>query len=207
MREELEGLLPRATVTEVTTTSATDALAGDVLVGTESVLHQARAAQLPVGLVAFLDFDQELLAPRYRAAEQALWLLVRGARLVGGRTGSGRLLVQTRVPDHEVLAAVAGADPTLVATAETARRALLQFPPYGGLCDISGAAAAVTEASGRLDGVASLAVAGPSGTGETASALVQAESPEDLADGLAAVDLAPARAHGRLRVEVDPLRV
>ena len=33
--------------------------------------------------VAFLDFDQELLAPRYRAAEQALALLARAARLVG----------------------------------------------------------------------------------------------------------------------------
>jgi primosomal protein N' (replication factor Y) len=53
--------------------------------------------------VAFLDFDQELLAPRFRAAEQALWLLVRAARLVGPRraalgTGAGRVLLQTRVP-------------------------------------------------------------------------------------------------------------
>jgi primosomal protein N' (replication factor Y) len=207
MRDELGGLLPRATVTEVTTTSSADALEGDVLVGTESVLHRARAAQLPVGLVAFLDFDQELLAPRYRAAEQALWLLVRGARLVGGRPGTGRLLVQTRVPDHEVLAAAGGADPTLVATAETTRRALLRFPPYGGLAEVSVAAAAVDEAIARLERVPSLTVAGPSGSGPTASALVQAESPEELADGLADVDLAPARAHGRVRVEVDPLRV
>ena len=36
-------------------------------------------------VVAFLDLDAELLAPRYRAAEQAMTLLVRAARLVGGR--------------------------------------------------------------------------------------------------------------------------
>ena len=36
--------------------------------------------------------------PRYRAAEQAFGLLARAARLVGGRAGGGRLLVQTRLP-------------------------------------------------------------------------------------------------------------
>ena len=46
----------------------------------------------PVLLAAFLDFDQELLAPRYRAAEQALGLLARAARRVGPRAGGGRLL-------------------------------------------------------------------------------------------------------------------
>ena len=51
-----------------------------VLVGTEAVLHRVAG---PVGLVAYLELDQELLAPRARAAEQALWLLVRGARLLG----------------------------------------------------------------------------------------------------------------------------
>ena len=132
---------------------------------------------------------------------------MRGARLVGGRAGTGRLLVQTRVPAHEVLVAAGGADPTLVATAETARRALLRFPPYGGLADVSGAAAAVAAATDRLERVPSLMVAGPSGSGDTASALVQAESPEALADAFASVDLAPACAHGRVRVEVDPLRV
>ncbi len=45
-----------------------------VLVGTEAVLHRARRASLAV----FLDFDQELLAPRLRAAEQALTLAAAG---------------------------------------------------------------------------------------------------------------------------------
>ena len=40
----------------------------DVAVGTEAVLHRGRPVDgRPVRLVAFLDFDQELLAPRYRA--------------------------------------------------------------------------------------------------------------------------------------------
>ena len=207
MRDELGGLLPRATVTEVTTTSPADALAGEVLVGTESVLHQARAAQLAVGLVAYLDFDQELLAPRYRAAEQALWLLVRGARLVGGRAGTGRLLVQTRVPAHEVLVAAGGADPTLVATAETARRALLRFPPYGGLADVSGAAAAVAAATDRLERVPSLMVAGPSGSGDTASGARAGRVARSAGRRLRVGGPRAGARHGRVRVEVDPLRV
>ena len=52
-----------------------------VLVGTEAVLHRAASASL----VVFLDFDHELLAPRYRAGEQALALLALASRVVGGR--------------------------------------------------------------------------------------------------------------------------
>ena len=48
--------------------------AAGVYVGTEAVLHRVPAADV----VAFLDIDAELLAPRYRAAEQAMALLVRG---------------------------------------------------------------------------------------------------------------------------------
>jgi len=39
----------------------------------------SRAAPPTSGMVAFLDLDQELLAPRYRAAAQAHWLTTRGA--------------------------------------------------------------------------------------------------------------------------------
>ena len=70
-------------------------------------------------VVAFLDLDQELLAPRYRAAEQALGLLARAARLLGGRRRrDGRLVLQTRLPDHEVVQAALHADPARVSDAE-----------------------------------------------------------------------------------------
>ena len=83
-REELEALAGRPVV-EVT--AATGELPpgplapGTVVVGTEAALHRAGRADA----VAFLDFDQSLTAPRYRAAEQAMALLVLAARLVGGR--------------------------------------------------------------------------------------------------------------------------
>ena len=72
-----------------------------VVVGTEAVLHRVSSADA----VAFLDFDQELTAPRYRAPEQALALLALAGRVVRGRRDHGRLLVQTRQPDHPVIEA------------------------------------------------------------------------------------------------------
>ena len=78
-----------------------------IVVGTEAALHQLAA----VDTVVFLDFDQELLAPRYRAGEQAVALMILAARLVGDRGHGGRIIVQTRSPDHRVLQALLRADP------------------------------------------------------------------------------------------------
>jgi primosomal protein N' (replication factor Y) len=144
VREELEALLHQP-VTEITAATAPEAVAGlgegfpgAVLVGTEALLHRVPAASV----VAFLDFDQELLAPRFRAAEQALGLLALASRLVGGRRREGRVLVQTRLPDHEVLAAARRGDPGIVADAEMPRRRLLRLPPETALAVISGQGAA-----------------------------------------------------------------
>ena len=119
----------------------------DVLVGTEAVLHRAGKADV----VAFLDLDAELLAPRYRAAEQAMALLARAARLVGGRSGGGRLLVQTFLPRHEVLQAVLHADPSRVAKVEMSRRELLGLPPFAALAAVSGAGATEFAAATGLE--------------------------------------------------------
>jgi primosomal protein N' (replication factor Y) len=206
VREELSALLPRTAVGQVdaTTPEVPDA---PVLIGTEAVLHRVGALRRRVEVVAFLELDQELLAPRYRAAEQALWLLVRAARIVGGRRGPGHVLVQTRVPDHEVIAAVSAADPTIVADAERARRRVLGFPPFGGLAEVSGAPDAVDRACDALRAVPGLRVLGPTAAGTAARALVQAPSTDALCDTLATVDLTAARTLGRVRIDVDPLRV
>jgi primosomal protein N' (replication factor Y) len=201
LREELAGLVPHHQVVAVDGTSA-PLTPFDVAIGTEAVLHRVGADPgHPVRLVAFLDLDQELLAPRFRAGEQSLWLLVRAARLVGTRAAGGLVLVQTRVPEHEVLRAARDHDPEPVSAAETARRRDLGFPPFGGLAELRGGAEAVAAACEVLR--AHVTVLGPSGAG----ALLRAPSTRVLCDALEAVDLAPARALGRLRVDVDPLRV
>ena len=100
--------------------------------------------------VAFLDMDAELLAPRYRAAEQAMTLLVRAARLLGARADGGRLLVQTRLPRHEVLQAALLADPARLFEPEWQRRQLLRFPPAAALARVTGPGA--SEYAASLDG-------------------------------------------------------
>ncbi len=132
---------------------------------------------------------------------------MRAARVVGGRRGDGRLLVQTRVPEHDVIEAALGADPTIVADAERARRRVLGFPPFGGLAELSGAPDAVDVACVALRAVDVVHVLGPIGVGTSSRALVQAKSADALCDALGEVDLTPARERGRLRIDVDPLRV
>jgi len=180
--------------------SRTDGAAGrtdpddaQVHVGTEAVLHRVRSAEV----VAFVDLDQELLAPRYRASEQALALLARAARLVGPRAGDGRLLLQTNVPGHEVVQAAVLGDPARVAAAEEARRSELRFPPFSAMAQVSGASApAFIEAFGAPLGVE---VLGPVDD----RWLLRAPDHRSLCDALADT----RRPGGRLRVEVDPLRI
>jgi primosomal protein N' (replication factor Y) len=161
-------------------------------VGTEAALHRVARADA----VAFLDIDQELLAPRERAREQALALVARAARLVRGREQHGRLLLQTRRTEDVVLQAALHADPDRVREAEEQVRRALGLAPFRAVALVSGeAAAAFVEALGRPLGVD--VEAGAGGVWR-----VRADTHEVLCDGLAAVDRPP----GRLRVEVDPLR-
>jgi primosomal protein N' (replication factor Y) len=200
VREELEALAGRPVV-EVTAATARVPLA-DVYVGNEAVLQRLPAAGVPsAAVVVFLDVDQELLAPRYRAGEQAMALLVRAARLLGPRSRGGRLVVQTRLPRHPVLDAVRHADPARLETEELARRRLLRRPPVSAEAVVSGAAAeAFVERFGAPLGLPpGIEVRGP----VDGAWLVRAVDHAALADALATV----ARPPGRLRVEVDPLRI
>ena len=204
VRDDLAALLPRASVLDVD--AATEGpLEANVLIGTEAVLHRAPTDR-PIGLVAFLEADQELLAPRYRAAEQAGTLFARAARRLGPRDPARVLLVQTRVPDHEVLRAIATADPQIAWEAEAVRRRTMGFPPFGALTRLRGETEPVVTVIEGLRPDGSLTVLGPLEVAGAQEALIRGANPESLADALAPV-LPAARALGRLRVEVDPPRV
>ncbi len=190
-REELAALVGEE-VDEITSESDSPP-ESRVVIGTEAVLHRVERADI----VVFLDLDQELLAPRQRAAEQALALIARAARLVGGRADGGRVVLQTRQPDHLVIQAAVRSDPSIVATAERDRRREIGIPPYGSEALVSGAGAAeFLESFGSHAGVT---VRGPLDD----RWLLRAAIRDDLLDALSAT-LRPA---GRLRIEVDPLRV
>lgn len=134
LREELEAAAGRP-VASLTRRGRDGPADAPIVVGTEAALHRVGRADT----VAFLDFDRELLSPRYRAGEQAMALLARSARLVGPRSRGGRILVQTFTPDHEVIQAALLADPGRLVEVESRRRRALALPPYGALAEIAGA--------------------------------------------------------------------
>jgi primosomal protein N' (replication factor Y) len=190
LRDDLAALVGED-VDEVTGAASAGAPTTRVVVGTEAVLHRVGAADA----VAFLDLDQELLAQRERAREQAFALLARAARLVRGRRDHGRLLVQTRRPEDVVVQAALHADPARVAAAEEEVRRTFRLSPFAAVADISGEAApAFVAALGRPEG---LEVMGGGGAWR-----VRADDHATLCDALASVDRPP----GRLRIDVDPLR-
>lgn len=190
-REELEAFLGEP-VDEITAASE-QRPQQRVAIGTEAVLHRVDRADV----VVFLDFDQELLAVRQRAAEQAMAMISQAARLVGGRGSGGRVVVQTRQPEHEVVLAAGRGDPALVAVAERDRRRPLRLPPYGAQVSISGeGAAALIDSFGTVKGVQ---VRGPL----DGRWLLRAESHTPILDRLAEIE----RPAARVRIDVDPLRV
>ena len=167
---------------------------GDTLVvGTEAALHRVGRADV----VAFLDFDQHLLAHRFAAGEEALGLVARAARVVGGREGGGRVLVQTRQPDHPALSAAVHADPSRLTDGERELRSGLGLPPFAALATVGGPAA--EEMVIGLRGIDGLSVSSLDDT----KWLVKAPDHDTLCDGLASVP----RPGGRVRVEVDPTDV
>ncbi|MGD9997902.1 MAG: hypothetical protein AB7L17_05125 [Ilumatobacteraceae bacterium] len=187
LRDELEAAANRPVVA-VTGESSLDVAEAGVYVGTEAVLHRVGHADV----VAFLDFDAELLAPRYRAFEQAMVLLVRAARLLGPRDEGGRLLVQTFSPRHPVIDAALFADPGRLTRLDASRRRDLGLPPFQALARVSGAGAEEFVATVGLD-------TAPDGD----AYLVRADTWDALGSALAST---PRPKGARLRIEVDPAR-
>jgi primosomal protein N' (replication factor Y) len=191
LREELEAAANRRAVL-VTGAGPERPEEAGVYVGTEAVLHRVHRADT----VAFLDFDREILAPRYRAGEQAMALLVRAARLVGPRRSGGRILVQTFLPHHEVIQAALLADPGRMIATERERRRVLGLPPYGAYAEISGAGSDDFVAS--IEPAADVVIAGAEGA-------YVAKAPDWMS--LGRVLRTGTRPPGaRLRIAVDPAR-
>jgi hypothetical protein len=101
------------------------------------------------------------------------------------------------MPDHHVLKAVVGADPGPVAESEAVLRNAMRFPPMAALALVGGAGA--EEFMTSLGRPAGIEVLGP----DDDRWLVRAADHDTLCDTLGRVP----RPAGRLRLEVDPLRI
>jgi primosomal protein N' (replication factor Y) len=100
----------------------------DILLGTQMI---AKGLDFPeVTVVGVVDADTGLFLPDFRAAERAFQLLAQ----VGGRAGrgpkGGRVLVQTRVPEHHALVCAAHHDTEAFLRQELQNRASPAYPPH-----------------------------------------------------------------------------
>jgi primosomal protein N' (replication factor Y) len=185
LREELEGAAARPVV-EVSGTNTEAAASAGIYIGTEAVLYRVANADV----VAFLEFDSEMLAPRFRAAEQAMSLLIRAGRL------APEVLVQTFCPDHEVIRAAAEGNPDIVVRSERERRVLLGLPPFGALARVVG--------TGAAEFVSHLGHEVEVGGDATTGFLLRADDWTTLGTEL---NITERPKSSRLRVEIDPPRL
>lgn len=139
IEEALAEALPRARIARIDRDStrrrhaaehAFDAVhAGevDVLVGTQMIAkgHDFRR----VSLVAILNCDAQLVSPDFRAPERLFATLLQVAGRAGRSGLASRVLVQTRFPDHPLLAALAQRDFVAFADRQWAERRAARLPP------------------------------------------------------------------------------
>ena len=205
-RQQLARLL-REPVGKITARE-TDNENARVLIGTTPALRRVEHCDL----VAFLEFDMLLASPHYRAEEAALALLAEAARLAGQRAAGGRLLVQTRQPEHPVLRAVAESDPEIFSEHDRQIRRDLRLPPFAAAAKVTGEEAEqfLTELQTAQPSEISLVippvippdmdVMGPDPDGAW---LLRAPDHSTLCDFLASVSEIP----DSVRISIDPPRL
>jgi primosomal protein N' (replication factor Y) len=118
--KETEKILDRVRAREV-----------DVLVGTQMV---TKGHDLPfVTLVGVVNADAALSMPDFRAAERTFQLLVQVAGRAGRGDAPGRVIVQTRTPEHAAIRCAAAHDVASFQDVELRDREELGYPPFSRL--------------------------------------------------------------------------
>ena len=159
---------------------------------------------LKTDLTIVIDADGPLMAPTYRAAEDALRLIARAVAAAGVGRGR-RALIQTSAPDHAMFAALRKGDPVPFVREESERRAALGFPPGGEIL--------VVEATGAPDRGTDLAaeighrasVLGPAELGDSLRWLIQGRDLTATRVVLRAVVGRWRESGARVRVDADPI--
>ena len=198
LREEIAQAAGRKIAEVVEVTGGADSVSIDqskmLFVGTEAALHRVHEADT----VVFLDIDQELAAPRYRASEIVGSLLVHASRLVGRSEIGGKVMVQTHSVDSPVLQAMATLriDEYLQSVSEM--RSFMELPPFGALAQLSGTN--IDVAMNELHNNVFVHVS----ASNDGSYLVKASDWQVLADALSELEAVKGV---RLKVQVDPARV
>jgi primosomal protein N' (replication factor Y) len=106
----------------------------DILLGTQMI---AKGLDFPnVTVVGVVDADTALHLPDFRAAERTFQLIAQVAGRAGRGPKGGRVVVQTRNPDHYALVAAARHDAEGFLALELAQRRDPPYPPLAALVNL-----------------------------------------------------------------------
>lgn len=146
IEEELEELFPEAVIDRLDRDTASKiedykqilsrlrSREIDILVGTQML---AKGHDLPdVTLVGIADCDVGLHMPDFRAGERVFQLLTQAGGRAGRGEKKGRVLLQTRVPQHPSVQKTLTQDFEGFATEELETRRLFSYPPFSRLLRI-----------------------------------------------------------------------
>jgi primosomal protein N' (replication factor Y) len=97
----------------------------------------AKGLNIPnVTLVGVLDADLSLYADSYRSAETTLNMITQVVGRAGRGEQEGQAMIQTMVPDHQVLKMAARQDYDSFYDMEISLRELQRVPPFGDLTQV-----------------------------------------------------------------------
>lgn len=177
-----------------------EALAGDVIVATEAGLAEVGRPSIAVGIA--LGVDGYFRKPRGRAAEDAINALWALGGMVSGRTPRGRILLESRAPEHHAIQAMIRGDYRHFARRELEVRKAAGSPPFLRLIRLQTVPGPSVELVRRLRNLAGTTVLGPVPGGNLgAEILLKVQDVERILDSLGTIVM---QASQRVLVEVDP---
>ncbi len=192
MRDEIEKAALRQVVELSAETTVAANAASLVYIGTEAALHRVSSADV----VVFLDFDNELFSPTYRAGEQAWTLLIHATRLLKG-SSKALIVLQSQDASNTQYTDFVSPDPQLLIEREQKKREVMQLPPYAAMARVVFADPTFNPADWAHCKLAF------SSSVKTAEFLVRAENDEALSQGIAQLR---DELSTRFRCYVDPMR-
>ncbi|NOX24105.1 MAG: hypothetical protein GXP36_13590 [Actinobacteria bacterium] len=173
-----------------------------VVVGTERDIPPPAS----VDLVVIIDADGMLLAPHYRAEEEAIRILGRAAASVARGTGN-RTLIQTNQPKDRVIVALRSGRPVPLLSDIHNEREAAGFPPFGEVIIIKTSATSpdVEKQLQVLGEKSGATVLGPVPVADGHRWLVQGRDLHKFRLGLRSVVGVWRESGVKVRVDVDPI--
>ena len=163
VEEHLSLLLPQARIERVdrdstarrqdwqTLYAAVAAGSVDILVGTQMLAKGHDFSRL--NLVLVLNADGSLFSTDFRSGERLFAELMQVSGRAGRADSSGRVLIQTQLPEHPLFAAVRAQDYAAFAAQESEERRRYGLPPYGFQAALRADAPRFDEAAALLNGI------------------------------------------------------